>query len=502
MTARPPLRFSLGFAAAWAFTFALTAAESPSPTAEKCAERFAELLQDYPAPDLTAYRLDGHSHDPDAGAKDANFRFQGWLFLGRKAAAEQLVFKKASAALRSKTTFAADARNCFTPEFGLRLRNGQQELDLLVGLHCQAVEFHAGKASARYPLSDLGANTFRALFGELFAEREEKEAKPEMRTYDVSDLAKPEELGTFREELMRQVAQGTWKEEKERSIETSKGKLVIMQTAGVHALIDKYLSLQRKILNLATRLHEGQRGEGQPAWILETQKKLERKVAYTFKATRFSDALSYLDSMVSINIMTDPRIAGRLATKLTLSAKEEPAYRAYARLLEAAGLDAEYRAEGRAGTLFISTAEFLAADAAARTVAELLGAFKDAPPVACKVEAQEAPNEASAPEATHLARWKILVARDVLDGKTAEEVRTALTSAASYTDMGANCFEPGTGFRFKKDDKHLDIVICLKCHWAYFYLGEQRHYLGLSDKGVEALQDLCGKIFPEGGAAQ
>lgn len=410
MSARPPLRLALGFAAACAFAFA-AAAESPTPKPEKCAERFAELLKDFPAPDLTAYRLDGHNHDADAHAKDANFRFQGWLFVGRKTAVEQLIFKKASAALRAKTSYAADARNCFTPEFGLRLRNGEQELHLLVGLHCQAVEFHAGKATARYPLSDLGANAFRALFDELFAEkpatREESEAKKDKEDAD----------------------KGAAKEI------------------------------------------------------------LSRKVSFEFKDVPAGEALKSLDSLINAGVVTDTGIT-EAAKNLTLSVKvtDLPIDEALNQFCYKAGLawDVEER------HIFIAEPPVIAA----RKASMLLDALKDAPLVACKVEDVEAPNEADTPEATHLARWKILVARDVLDGKIIEDVRTTLTSEASYTDMGAKCFGPGMGFRLKKDDNCLDIVICLECHWAYFYLGKRPHHLGLSGKGVESLKALYEKLFP------
>lgn len=407
MTTRP-LLLALGFATALALAFPLAAAETPSPTPEKCAERFAELLKYYPASDVTAYKLDGHNHDGDAKAKDANFRFLGWLFLSRKSAAEALVFKKASAALRSKMTFAADARNCFTPEFGLRLTNGEQELLLLIGLHCQAVEFHAGKATARYPLSELGSNAFRALFYELFAE-------------------KPGEMGM---------------EKKEEDA----GKVDAKQT-------------------------------------------LARKVSFDFKEVPAGEALKMLDSLINVGVVVDPEITVASKNKsFSLKVSDLPVAEALDKLCYKIGLAWEID-ERR---IFISEPAVMGA----RKAAKLLDAFKDAPLVACKVAEEEAPNEAATPEATYLARWKILVARDVLDGKTAEEVRTGLASAASYTDMGAKCFDPGMGFRLKKDGKRLDIVICLECHWAYFYLGEQWHQLALSDKGVEALKALYEKLFP------
>lgn len=405
MTTRP-LLLALGFATALALAFPLAAAETPPP--EKCAERFAELLKYYPAPDVTAYKLDGHNHDGNAKAKDANFRFQGWLFLSRKSAAEALVFKKASAALRSKMTFAADARNCFTPEFGLRLINGEQELHLLIGLHCQAVEFHAGKATARYPLSELGSNAFRALFDELFAE-------------------KPGEMGM---------------EKKEEDA----GKADAKQT-------------------------------------------LARKVSFDFKEVPAGEALKMLDSLINVGVVVDPEITEAAKKKgISIKIADLPIDEALDKLCYKIGLawDMDER------HIFIAEPPVIGARKATR----LLNGFDDAPLVACKVEADEAPNEADTPEATYLARWKILVARDVLDGKMAEEVRTALTSAESYTDTGAKCFDPGMGFRLKKDGKRLDIVICLDCHWAYFYHGEQWHQLALSDKCVEALKALYEKLFP------
>ncbi|MCK6474757.1 MAG: hypothetical protein L6R28_23810 [Planctomycetes bacterium] len=406
MTARP-LSLALGLAAAWAFALAANAAaETPPGNAGKCAERFAELLKDYPAPALTAYKLDGHNHDADAKGKDANFRFQGWLFVGRKTAVEQLVFKKASAALRSKTSFAADARNCFTPEFGLRLNNGEQELHLLVGLRCQAVEFHAGRATARYPLSDLGANAFRALFDELFAE-------------------KPDEK----------------KEEKEDA--------------------DK----------------------------AEAKKKLSRNVSFEFKDVPVGEALKLLGSLINASVVVDPGIAEAVKKKsFSLKVTDLPLDRALDHFCYKTDLawDMDER------HIFIAEPPVIGARKATR----LLVGFDDAPLVACKVVAEEAPNEADTPEATHLARWKILVARDVLEGMTVEEVRTALTSAASYKDMGAKCFDPGMGFRLKKDGQRLDIVICLECSWAYFFLDDQRLHLALSEKGKEKVKALYEKLFP------
>jgi hypothetical protein len=87
-----------------------------------------------------------------------------------------------------------------------------------------------------------------------------------------------------------------------------------------------------------------------------------------------------------------------------------------------------------------------------------------------------------------LRGWMILQRKALKEAKDVAEVRAILSDPKTYAEMGAKCFEPGMGFRFKGVDKSFDLVICLKCSWIYVYVGdEHKGSWALSKEGVARL---------------
>jgi hypothetical protein len=85
-----------------------------------------------------------------------------------------------------------------------------------------------------------------------------------------------------------------------------------------------------------------------------------------------------------------------------------------------------------------------------------------------------------------LQDWKILSEKTLNSTETAEAL-ALLTAESTYTDMGAKCFDPGMGFRFRRGNSYLEFVICLNCRWVYAYVRGERFYWALSNKGKEHL---------------
>ena len=64
------------------------------------------------------------------------------------------------------------------------------------------------------------------------------------------------------------------------------------------------------------------------------------------------------------------------------------------------------------------------------------------------------------------------------------------TDEGRSAGLGAKCFEPGLGFRFKAGEKSFELVICLRCSWIYVYKGGEdlATTWALSKEGVERLK--------------
>jgi hypothetical protein len=82
-----------------------------------------------------------------------------------------------------------------------------------------------------------------------------------------------------------------------------------------------------------------------------------------------------------------------------------------------------------------------------------------------------------------------------------EQLRTALIrileSSKTYTDPGHGgaCFEPRLGFSFGEGESRVEILICLECHWVYFYKGDSVRYKALSPRGVSELTPIAEALF-------
>lgn len=84
--------------------------------------------------------------------------------------------------------------------------------------------------------------------------------------------------------------------------------------------------------------------------------------------------------------------------------------------------------------------------------------------------------------------WTILLEKSITDRREIQEVLRTLGDPTTYSGMGAKCFEPGLGLRFKEAKGEGDLVICLKCFWIYYYEeGRLVDTWGLSQAGVDRL---------------
>ena len=81
------------------------------------------------------------------------------------------------------------------------------------------------------------------------------------------------------------------------------------------------------------------------------------------------------------------------------------------------------------------------------------------------------------------------------------ELRIALVrileSRDSYVDPGHGgaCFVPRLGFSFGEGRNCVELLICLQCHWVYFYKGNSVRYKALSPRGVAELAPIAEALF-------
>jgi hypothetical protein len=89
----------------------------------------------------------------------------------------------------------------------------------------------------------------------------------------------------------------------------------------------------------------------------------------------------------------------------------------------------------------------------------------------------------------------------ILDSKQLSDeqgtrIRTLLVSKGSYGGEGARCFIPGFGFTIGSGADAMEILICLQCHWIYFFRGETQMVEALSDRGRRLLTEVYAELFP------
>jgi hypothetical protein len=75
-------------------------------------------------------------------------------------------------------------------------------------------------------------------------------------------------------------------------------------------------------------------------------------------------------------------------------------------------------------------------------------------------------------------------------------LRATLTASASFGGEGARCFIPGLGFTVGAGAEAIEILVCLECYWAYFFLGETRVVEALSEAGRRQLAEIYAELFP------
>lgn len=90
---------------------------------------------------------------------------------------------------------------------------------------------------------------------------------------------------------------------------------------------------------------------------------------------------------------------------------------------------------------------------------------------------------------------RILESRPLTDEQNAR-LRGALTAKASFGGEGMRCFMPGVGFTVGSGGEAIEILVCLRCYWAYFFRGESRMVEALSEAGHRQFAEIYVELFP------
>ncbi len=79
---------------------------------------------------------------------------------------------------------------------------------------------------------------------------------------------------------------------------------------------------------------------GPPAWMVEAERKLARKVTFDFEETTLEDAINFFNSLTKVNIIMDPPLTAAVKNKalLTLRVKEAPLSDALVQICQIAGV--------------------------------------------------------------------------------------------------------------------------------------------------------------------
>lgn len=75
-------------------------------------------------------------------------------------------------------------------------------------------------------------------------------------------------------------------------------------------------------------------------------------------------------------------------------------------------------------------------------------------------------------------------------------IREILNDPATFGGEVIRCFIPGLGFTIGTGPETVEVLICLKCAWAYFFRGETRQVENLSDAGYSLLLEFYTELFP------
>ncbi|RYD70810.1 MAG: hypothetical protein EOP84_26030 [Verrucomicrobiaceae bacterium] len=102
---------------------------------------------------------------------------------------------------------------------------------------------------------------------------------------------------------------------------------------------------------------------------------------------------------------------------------------------------------------------------------------------------------------TPVSRPGVLRSSQILDSLTAtneqeERIRRVLSAPDTYGDDPMRCFIPRFGFSIGFGPGTVDLLICLECHWVYFFCEEARTAVPLSEEGRKYLVQLHHELFP------
>lgn len=102
-----------------------------------------------------------------------------------------------------------------------------------------------------------------------------------------------------------------------------------------------------------------------------------------------------------------------------------------------------------------------------------------------------------ASRAGQLRRAGLLASRPLAIEQNAR-LRAVLSEEDSFAKQGMRCFIPGLGFTIGRGPDAVEILVCLRCHWAYFFHGDSLMTKALSDAGRDRLATLYREVFPDG----
>jgi hypothetical protein len=90
---------------------------------------------------------------------------------------------------------------------------------------------------------------------------------------------------------------------------------------------------------------------------------------------------------------------------------------------------------------------------------------------------------------------RILESKPLTDEQSTR-LRAILAGKASFGGEGMRCFTPGVGFTIGSGAEAVEVLVCLRCYWAYFFRGEKRMMEALSKAGHRQLAEIYVELFP------
>lgn len=128
-----------------------------------------------------------------------------------------------------------------------------------------------------------------------------------------------------------------------------------------------------------------------------------------------------------------------------------------------------------------------------KKLAAALVSMPNAKAIFCRLDPAGLGKDAD-PKIPQMHGYAILEEKE-LTAKDRDELVAILTREATHSDTGAKCFDPGMAARFSSGAETIEVVICLRCHWAYWY-GKESPVLALSSAGTKELAVFYEKFYP------